>query len=917
MRVVRGVASLLVLVLVLVGAPLLLLRVGSVAGFGALMGSRLWVPDDGSFVVALLTVVGWAAWALFAVSTLADGIEHLPGRSPVRLPGLGWLRPVTSALVIALISMVASSGPHAPAIAQGGAPEARAPAVAELAPRAPVETDEGVQAADGYVYTVQSGDNLWSLAERFYGDGRAWRTIARANTDVLTGGPDVLVAGWRLRLPDVEPPASVRVQRGDTLRGLAARHLGSADRWDDLYRANRDTIADPDLIEPGWVLDLPAAEADPPEPEQDDQVEQGPDESRPTGATPTPLPATASPTPTPTASAPASEQQAAPAPDGAATAEDDKSTVWPAVAALGGLGLATAGLVSVRLARRRAALLAVRPVGRRIKHADAAAQRLEAACATAAADLPLRALDRARSAVAANDRRVGEPTRLSWATLTPDAVALRVESGRAPTAMTADGSLWRLRAGGPGDGADDPTDRAFPALVTLGHGDVGDVLVDLEACGVLGIVAPEAGEVLAAIRLELESAGVDVLDARSQDALGHFRSLATHRNAALTDGSASAKRARLDDLLAPDWPPVVLVAEEPLPPDLDACASGDLGLAAVVMGQGRVTWRVDESDVGRLDPDGPSAPTVRLSEKPRRAIAALFDVTALADDPLTVTALAPWWREDDPTIAPLRPRRAHGMIKESSPVSEPPSDVFHPTVRLLGPIDILGARGLPPVKAEKQCLEYCAWLLDHPGATATEMAEALFVAEGTRRSNMSRLRQWLGTDDEGAAYLPEAYSGRILLNPAVSSDWRRLQILIAPGVNRVSGDTLISALQLVRGAPLADAAPMQWRWAEELRTDMASLIRDIGVVLARMALADRDVDLARWAAARALVAAPQDELLLRERIRTEQLAGNRAEVERLCLHVAANARNLGLDLEDETVIVLQEALEGRPRARQG
>ena len=241
--------------------------------------------------------------------------------------------------------------------------------------------------------------------------------------------------------------------------------------------------------------------------------------------------------------------------------------------------------------------------------------------------------------------------------------------------------------------------------------------------------------------------------------------------------------------------------------------------------------------------------------------------------------------------------------------------VHHPTLQLLGPIELLGATGTVPPRAAKQCLEYCAWLLENPGRTAQAMVAALAVAEGTRRSNMSRLRSWLGSSPDGEAYLPDAYTGRITLLPAVSSDWQRLQILTATGVNRTSDAGLQAALELVRGAPLADAAPGQWHWAEELRTDMISCIRDIGVELADRALLAGDLERARWAASRALVAAPGDELLLAVRIRTEHAAGNVPETERLTLQLAAQARTLGVDLDDETVMLLQQVMEGQVRAR--
>ncbi|MCT2995955.1 peptidoglycan-binding protein LysM [Propionibacterium freudenreichii] len=195
------------------------------------------------------------------------------------------------------------------------------------------------------------------------------------------------------------------------------------------------------------------------------------------------------------------------------------------------------------------------------------------------------------------------------------------------------------------------------------------------------------------------------------------------------------------------------------------------------------------------------------------------------------------------------------------------------------------------------------------------MTRDLLIADTTRRSNMSRLRAWLGADEAGEPYLPDAYTGHIALHPGVSSDWEQLQLLISVGVNKAGDEALVAALSMVRGAPLADAAPGEWRWAEELRTDMVCTIRDIGVTLGERGLAAGNVDLARWAAARALSAAPEDEMLLRLRLRSEHLAGNRFEVERLVLHITRHARLLGVDLQDETVELLQEVMEGQARAR--
>ena len=112
---------------------------------------------------------------------------------------------------------------------------------------------------------MERGDDLWSLAERFYGEGRDWRKIAAANPDLLTGGPDRLEPGWRLLIPDVEQSPSGRtvvVEPGDTLSSIAHRLWSDADRWPEVYEANRFQLDDPDELPVGLTLALPARSAD-------------------------------------------------------------------------------------------------------------------------------------------------------------------------------------------------------------------------------------------------------------------------------------------------------------------------------------------------------------------------------------------------------------------------------------------------------------------------------------------------------------------------------------------------------------------------------------------------------------------------------------------------------------------------------
>ena len=47
------------------------------------------------------------------------------------------------------------------------------------------------------------------------------------------------------------------VVQGDSLSKIAKREYGDADKWRQIFEANRDLIKDPDLIHPGQKLRLP------------------------------------------------------------------------------------------------------------------------------------------------------------------------------------------------------------------------------------------------------------------------------------------------------------------------------------------------------------------------------------------------------------------------------------------------------------------------------------------------------------------------------------------------------------------------------------------------------------------------------------------------------------------------------------
>jgi len=133
------------------------------------------------------------------------------------------------------------------------------------------------------IHIVQKDDTLYSLAQRYYGDGSLYLELIEYNLDRIADDLQLRI-GDRLHIPDrevllgrVESPRSqptdstatpqtttqatqyttYKVKSGDTLTELAQEHMGTMRRWQELYELNREVIDDPDRLITGTVIRIP------------------------------------------------------------------------------------------------------------------------------------------------------------------------------------------------------------------------------------------------------------------------------------------------------------------------------------------------------------------------------------------------------------------------------------------------------------------------------------------------------------------------------------------------------------------------------------------------------------------------------------------------------------------------------------
>ena len=563
-----GLAALLALLGLLLGIPAALL---AVAGNPLTVDLPSWrgllSPDDGSLFLTVLVLVGWLAWASFALSVLVEAAATLRGRPAPHLPALHLQQRAAAGLVGAAALLFSLGGPAMASSPAAAGPVAVTQTAAACSVAVPAQattiTAAGASRAPGpasvirvaavaapggqlATYTVVDGESLWSIAEHELGDGARFAELARLNYGRPQPDGGALTsthwirAGWTLRLPTggAAPAAAEHlrtVHSGDTLSGIARDEYGDPTAYTRIAQASRDIpqpggahLTDPDAIDVGWSLRIPGTPAGaapgPAGPQPLPPVPPGSAAALPTApavpptapaATPTTGPSTSAPTtsaPSRTVPSPATASAVASPAGQDNRADHDADQGVPVRTAAGVGALLAAGVLTLLATRRRAQQRRRRP-GRSLPLPQGASAAFERDLRANADPLSVETVDIALRGLAASCAATNQPL--------PVVRAARLTAGQfdlylaepaslpEPWTGTVDATVWSL----PGDTEDllDPDDAAhvpapYPSLVTVGH-DVedGHVLLDLEHLGALAVSGESActREVLAAIAVEL------------------------------------------------------------------------------------------------------------------------------------------------------------------------------------------------------------------------------------------------------------------------------------------------------------------------------------------------------------------------------------------------------------------------------
>jgi DNA-binding SARP family transcriptional activator len=827
-RLVDLAGSVLTAILAFAATPAILVTVvGNPLGGGI---GHQWSPA-GRGALAALVLVTWVAWAACCWQ-LVRSVYAQVRRREIAGSGASVGDRIAARMAAGILTLSALGVPLAGVI--GSSSAGATPATVSAVVDHPVDsgpTTTGpsgalVVATHATTYVVQPGDSLWSIAEKLWGDGGDWPTLAQINL-------------------------------GRTM-------------------ANGLHFVDPNLIEPGWALLLPAADvSDGPPAAAAKVAPSAPGPPLPTLSTAparvAPHDADGSPSPSASHSDLSAFHDAA---SRAGSTKDRHGTNGrgdlPELAALGLGAIGCAALA--RRARRAQAIRRMMATADEPAPSPAAADtgallaRFDGIPALAAFEGANRLLGHALAQSSDDDPKMG----IRAVVAGPAGVdfLLAVPGQPAPDGfhLTADQSAWR--ANDPGIGC--PYPPRFSVVVTVGDDDTGTWLVPL----LPGTCLPIVGE--------------------SADALC--------RAALAVQGSWS-------------WADHVVVTDDP-----EVASDEVRAQSAADAGVGRTHSAIEILYVG--DPNAlpaeiatrvavlttaPHAPGTDLTVVVDRRAASLHplarcvrprllgpDVAAALAEITSEQATAPTARARvthavQPAPAQLRgkPRRAPDDSTDELIAGPIEVRLLTATPRLDGLV-----AELAPNRA-RRAVELVAYLaLHHDGVTGDRLRTRVLgsgdadAAAKTLFNVATAARRVLGTAPDGRPLFPPATrAGAYQLHHAVTADVSRAAALATAGsaaTDPVSAMALLqAALSLAEDEPLTNALTgYTWWEAEGHGARTAAVLVNAATNLAALAVQDGQFDLAQWGLGRARLVDPYSEALSRTAMQVAAAAGDADELRR-------------------------------------
>ena len=923
---VRGLASAVLLTGLLIGVPILLI-------FGVGWPLPQGIPSGSDVVTTIKTgavppstiwksisVVVWVLWFLLLAGVGIEAWAHLRGRVAPQVAFLPSFIQRFSAQIMGTALLIAFSLQH-PGVAMADNQELLVPTTFDMDA---ASTEAGAAVAGPVIHTVEHHDSLRQLADRYLGDPDRWTEVFILNEGQtqMDGGilsdPSQLHAGWKLVMPadsqtpkaaefsiveDIdgnqqsEEPAAelkhslVTVQSGDTLWGLADRHLNDPEKWVDIFNSNQDIIQDPDVILPGWQLEIPDSDAEQtisvapaqslPETVTDFRVQSLPEEAIDADFRVQSLPeeaidadfrvqslpeeaidasrvsayATARPTVVVSVPTESTDQQSAPSKE--------------AMFAVGGLGVfaSSLGWVLARLRRTQRRRL---PNGRMPVSPSESAVQLDQQLRVASDPDAALFLD-ASLRIMSSQVDDNAPPSIIGVALDSSRVSIRLSSplDPPPEFQTPDeGMTWTmLRDAGSeqflaqADGLPAP----LPTLVTVGRAGGQEFLLNLEHVSALSLKGnPEAiSDFCAALAMQLASSHLaddltvlcvgfgqelTVLERveHASDVTSAIERISHHQrqNRALLGSHPPVGGSRIGGKGDFSLPMVALVPKRLSQEDasrlIEAC---DPSVSVVAHGL------VDASWVGQFNEHGLLIQPIGLlladHGMPQASIKAFAELASSAKDAEGVA---------------LAVKSKTQLIEDERDTSVIDTTAIDIEVRVLGTIEVLGAA--QPFTS-RRALDLVAYLAFNPeGADRDQLRTHIWPAdeppsESTLANTVSRARKALGANDDGDLYLPRVSpEGIYRLRAGVGTDVARFEALVSAARKDASGrgrEQLQSALDLVRGTPFTGGAGDMFRWADfGLRTHIDCLVDTAAHELAERCLEVGDTDSAKRAVSTSL-----------------------------------------------------------------